>query len=118
MLLDSPLGIIILKWIVSAIALMITGYFLPGFKVGKFFSAFIIAFFIGCADVTIRPFLLILTLPLNILTLGLFTFIVDGIVLRICALFLPNFSIKSWGTAILAAVVLAIVNTGLHYLLI
>ena len=118
MLLESPFGALILKWIVSAIALMITAYFLPGFKVNSFFAALFTAFVIGCANVTIKPFLLILTLPLNILPLGLFTFIVDGIVLRLCAVFAPGFSIKSWGSAFLGAVILAIVNTALHILLI
>ena len=112
------MGIILLKWIVSALALMITAYFLPGFKVASFFAALFTAFIIGCANVTIKPVLLILTLPLNILTLGLFTFIVDGIILRLCAVFTPGFSIKTWGSAFLGAVILAIVNTGLHILLV
>ena len=118
MLLSSPIGIEILRWIVTAIALMITAYLLPGFQVGSFLSALFTALVIGFANVTIKPILLILTLPLTIITLGLFTFIVDGIVLRICAALLPNFSIKSWGTAFLGAVVLALVNTGLHFLIV
>jgi putative membrane protein len=118
MLLSSPYGYWILQWVVSAIALMITAYFLPGFQVSSFFAALFTAVIIGLANVTIRPVLLILTLPLNILTLGLFTFIVDGIVLRICAAFTPGFSIKNWGSAFLGAVILAIVNTALHFLLV
>jgi putative membrane protein len=108
----------ILHWIVSGMALMVTAYLVRGFKVANFGSALITAIAIGLASVLIRPFLLFLALPLNILTLGLFTFVVDGVVLKLCAALLPGFNIESWGSAIFGALILALVSTGLHYVLI
>jgi len=118
MLLMNPLSYYILHWIVSALAIMVTGYLLPDFKVRNFLVALLVAVAIGLANVTIRPILFFLTLPLTILTFGLFNFVIDGIVLKICGLFMPGFSVKGWGTAILGALILALVGTGLHTLLV
>ena len=108
----------LIHWAVSAFSLMATAYVVPGFKVGSFWSALFTAFAIGLADTFIRPFLLFLTLPFNILTLGLFTFVVNGMILKICAFFMPKFEIRTWVSAIVGAFVLATINTFLHYFLI
>jgi putative membrane protein len=108
----------ILHWVVSAFALMITAYIVPGFKVKSFGSALITAVVIGLANVVIWPILFFLTFPINILTLGLFTFVVNGMVLKICAALLPGFVVDSWFAAIIGAIFLSIISTGLHYFLI
>ncbi len=104
-------------WALSAFALMVTAYFVRGFKVSSFVSALIAAVVVGFMSLLIRPLLLFLTLPLNVLTLGLFTFVVDGIILKICAAILPGFKIESWGAAIFGALVLALTSALLHGLL-
>ena len=108
----------LLHWVVSAGALLITSYVVPGFKVRNFKGALIACVIIGLANVFIRPLLLFLTLPLNILTLGLFTFVVNAVILRICAGVLRDFDIRGWGSAIIGAVVLAFVGAGLHFFLV
>jgi putative membrane protein len=108
----------LLHWAVSALAMMATAYLVRGFKVRGFGSALFASLVIGIADVIVRPILLFLTLPLNILTLGLFTFVVNGIVIRLCAALVPGFDVDGWGSAIFGALILAIVGTGLHYILI
>jgi putative membrane protein len=108
----------LLHWVVSAIALLATAYMVRGFKISSFGSALIAAVAIGIANVVIWPVLILLTLPLNILTLGLFTFVVNGAVLKICAALLPGFKIETWFAAIVGAIVLSIVGTILHYLLV
>lgn len=65
---------------------------------------------IGFLNMIFRPLLLLLTLPVNILTLGLFTFVVNATVLRLTASMLKGFNIKSWGPAIVGAFILALVN--------
>lgn len=107
-----------IHWAVSALALLITAYIVPGFRVKNFASALISAVVIGVANVFIRPFFLFLTLPINILTLGLFTFVVNAAILKLCAALVPGFQIKSWVAAIFGGIILAILGTGLHYLLI
>ena len=109
---------ILLHWMVSAVALLATAYVIPGFKVKSFGSALWAAVVIGLANLLIRPFLLFLTLPLNILTLGLFTLVVNGMVLKICAALLSGFEISTWTAAIVGALVLSLIGTGLHYVLV
>src|SRR5262245_7494608 len=105
----------LIHWVVAAVALLITSALIPGFKIKDFPSALIAAAVIGFANLFIRPMLLFLTLPLTILTLGLFAFVVNGIVLKICAAILRGFTITSWTSAILGGLVLAVVRTILHF---
>ena len=101
---------ILLIWILTAAALIITSYFVPGFKISGFGSAMLAAVVIGFLNAILRPILLILTLPVNIVTLGLFTFVVNAIILKLAARMLSGFEIDSWGSAIIGAVVLSIVH--------
>lgn len=107
----------LLHWAVSALALLATAYLVRGFKVSSFVAALWTAAIIGLANMVIWPILFFLTLPLNILTLGLFTFVVNGMVLKICAAVIPGFEIKSWGSAIFGAIVLSLTGAALHYVL-
>jgi putative membrane protein len=108
----------LLHWAVSAGALLLTAYLVRGFKVKSFTSALLAAVVIGLANTVIWPILFFLTLPINVLTLGLFTFFVNGAVLRICAAVLPGFEIDSWMAAIFGSVILSVIGTGLHYFLV
>ena len=105
----------LLKWLVSALSVIITSKVIPGFEVDSFFTAMIAAVVIGLANAIIWPILFIFTLPINIVTLGLFTFVINGAVLKIAAAFLPGFTIVTWGAAILASIVLSLVSMALHY---
>lgn len=108
----------ILHWLVSGLALIITSKLISGFRIDGFGTALWGAVIIGIANVIIWPILIVLTLPINIITFGLFTFVVNGAVLKICASLLPGFTIDGWWTAILGALVLSLINTALHFLLI
>jgi putative membrane protein len=114
----SELIIKFIHWAVSGLAVIMTAYIVPGFKVRSFLAAVATAVLIGLANLLIWPVLIFLTLPLNILTLGLFTFVVNGMVLKICAAFFSGFEIQTWTAAILGAIVLSLVSAGLHYLLV
>jgi putative membrane protein len=108
---------LILVWVLSAVALLLTSKMIKGFEIQSFGSAMLASFVIGFLNMVLRPILLLLTLPLNILTLGLFTFIVNAIVLKSASGILKGFSIKTWGDAILGAVVLAIVQLLIQFIL-
>jgi putative membrane protein len=108
----------LIHWCVSAIALMLTSALVPGFKLRGFTTGLVAALFIGAANYLIRPILIFLTLPLTILTLGLFLFVVDAIILRLAAAFLKNFEITNWFSAVIGAVVLALTGGLLHWLVI
>ena len=107
----------LIHWILSALAVLLTSKIISGFQVSGFFSAMWAAALIGLANIVIWPILMFLTLPINILTLGLFTFVVNGAVLKLCAAILPGFKIDGWLAAILGAIVLSLVNMAFHYLI-
>jgi len=100
----------LITWILSSTAIFITSKIVDDFTVTSFKSAFVISAVVGLLNWTLRPILLILTLPVNILTLGLFTFVVNACVLKLAARLLDSFAIKGWMPAIIGAVVLAIIN--------
>lgn len=106
----------LIHWIVAAIAVLITSKVISGFRVSGFLSAMIAALLISVANYLLWPLLIFLTLPLNILTLGLFTFVVNGIVLKIAAWFVPGFQIDGYLSAIFGSLVLAIVSGLLHFI--
>ncbi len=106
----------LLHWVLSALSLLLTSKLIPGFQVSDFSSAMWAAVVIGIANIIVWPILIFFTLPINILTLGLFTFVVNGAVLKICAAFLSGFNIDGWWPAIFGSIALSIVSTILHYL--
>jgi len=109
---------LILHWLVSGLAVLTTAKIISGFKVSGFWAALWAAIIIGIANSVIWPVLIFLTLPLNIITLGLFTFVVNGAVLKICAAVLPGLKIETWWAAIFGSIVLSITNAVLHYFLV
>lgn len=105
-------------WIVSGVAVFLTSMLVAGFEVSGFISALIAALVIGIANYLLWPLLIFLTLPINLITLGLFTFVVNGAILKISAALLPGFRIRGWLAAIFGSIVLSILNIVLHYLII
>lgn len=101
---------LILYLIINGLAVFITGYLLPGVVLKSFFDAVIVAVVLGIINTLIKPVLIILTLPLNILTLGLFTFIINGLVILLTSSLVPGFSVKDLWTAIIFSLVLSIVG--------
>jgi putative membrane protein len=95
----------------------LTSKIVKGFEIKDFTSAMIASIMIGLLNMILRPLLLLLTLPINILTLGFFTFVVNAIVLKAAAGILKGFNIKTWGDAVIGAVVLAIVQLLINFIL-
>lgn len=108
---------LLLALFLNALALIITTYIVPGFEVTDFWAALLAAIILGAANTFIRPLLLFLTAPLNVVTLGLFTFVVNAIMLRLVDIIVPGLTIDSFIIAIVAAVVLAVVSTALNMVL-
>lgn len=105
-------------WVVSAGALGLTAFLTPGFRVRGFGTAMIATVLIALANFYVRPFLLFMTFPITVLTLGFFIFVVDAIILRICAALLGGFEISGWLSAIWGAILLSITSSMLHLLLV
>ncbi|MCL4200586.1 phage holin family protein [Patescibacteria group bacterium] len=100
----------LLQLLINALAFYITAYIVPGIEISGWVALFVISVVWGILTVIFKPILIILTLPINILTLGLFTFVINAIVLMVTSSIVPGFTIDSFGTALLASIVLSIVN--------
>jgi len=98
------------SWILSALAIIIVAKYLPGFRVDSFFTALIVALILGFINAFIKPFIIILTLPINILTLGLFTFVINAILIILVSKIVPGFIITGFMPALIAAVALWLIN--------
>ncbi len=101
---------LLVKWLVSALAILFVGNFLPGIHVPDFTIALIVALVLGIMNAVIRPILLIITLPINILTLGIFTFILNGFMLWLVDFFLVGIVIDGFWWAVIGAVVISLLT--------
>lgn len=107
---------LLLVWLTSAAALLVAAFVVPGFKVRDFGTALIAALVLGLANAALWPLLMLLALPLNLLTLGLFTFVVSAVLLMLTSALVRGFEIDGWIPAILGALVIAVVTTILRTL--
>jgi putative membrane protein len=101
---------LLLNWLLSALALMIVAYVVPGFHVNGFIAALIAAIVIGLINATLGFLLKVITFPLAILTLGVFWLVVNALMLRVATWFVPGFRIDTFWAAFLGAIVLMLVN--------
>lgn len=102
---------LLLALVINALALLATAYIVPGFKVENFTSAILASIVLGVVNTFIKPALSFITAPLTIITLGLFAFVVNAVVLFIVAWIVPGLEIEGWLPAILGGIVLAVVST-------
>jgi len=101
---------IIVSWIIYAVAIYLTAYLLPGINIADFPTALVASIGLGLINAIIRPILLILTLPLNILTLGLLTFVINALMVLLAAELVPGFMVQNFWWAMLFSLVLSVVN--------
>src|SRR4051812_47657077 len=102
---------LIISLLLNSVALVITAYIVPGFHVSDFKTAIFSAIILAIINTFIKPLLVFLTFPLTIITLGLFIFVVNAVVLYLAALVVPGLRIEGFLPAILAAIVLSVVST-------
>ncbi len=107
---------LLLKWLVSAISLLIVAYLIPGFHVAGFQAALIAALVIGLVNGTLGAVLRFFTFPFRILTLGLLTWVINALMIWLSTQFVDGFSISGFIPAMLGSLALAIVSTILGWL--
>jgi len=107
---------LIVSWFVNALSLIIVAHVVPGFQVQSFSTALVAALVLGFINATLGFLLKVLTLPLTIVTFGLFLFVINAIVLRMVSGLVSGFSVASFGAAFVGAIVLALVTTVLRHL--
>ncbi|MES2012988.1 MAG: phage holin family protein [Pseudomonadota bacterium] len=101
---------LILIWILNALSLLAVTYFVPNIQVANFTTALIAALVIGLVNMLIKPILLLLTLPITILTLGLFIFVINGLLFYAVGNLLQGFEVKTLSSGILGAVLYSIIS--------
>jgi putative membrane protein len=107
---------LILSILLSTIVVFVTAHILPGVHLAGWGSALVVAIILGILNALIRPILLIITLPINILTLGLFTFVIMGFITWLATLIVPGFKVDNFWWCIAFALVLAILNSLVSFL--
>jgi len=99
------------RWILNALAIFVTAYLLQrGVHLNNFTVALIEALILGIINVTIKPILFLLTLPITILSLGLFTFVLNALMILISSKIVPGFSVDSFWWALTFSLVLTVIN--------
>jgi putative membrane protein len=101
---------LLVRWLVLTASIMLTAYLLDGIHVRGFFSAFSAAAILGVLNVFLRPFLFLLTLPLNVVTFGLFTFVINAVLLMMASGVIRGFNVTGFWTALLGSLLISIIS--------
>ena len=101
---------LIVRFLGSVAAVLLAAYLVPGFVVANFYTAAIVALILGIINVTIKPILTILTLPLTVITLGLFSFVINAALILFVSSFVQGFQVSGFLPALLGGAVIAIVQ--------
>lgn len=105
---------ILINWLVSGLAILVSAYLLPGVHISSFTSALVAAVVLGVINAFIKPILIILTLPINILTLGLFTLVINALIIILTSNLVPGFKVDGFLWALIFSIVLSLINSFLH----
>ena len=101
---------LLVVWLVNTVALLGVAYLMPSVRVDSFTTALIAAAVLGLANAIVRPILVLLTLPVTLLTLGLFIFVINGLIFMGVAHLLAGFDVAGLWPAILAAIVFSLIS--------
>src|SRR3990172_10631934 len=107
---------LLFNWLLSALSLLIVAHVIRGFEVSGFLTALVAAIVIGLVNSTLGLFLKIVTLPLTILTLGIFWLVINALMLEIASWLVPGFTVQSFWSTFWGAIILSLVNLLLKFL--
>jgi len=108
---------LVITWLINAIALIALPYIFTSISVDSFMTALIVAVVLGLINTVIRPILVILTLPVTLLTLGLFIFVINGLLFWAVGSFLPGFHVDGFWSGVFGAIVYSVISWALASLL-
>ena len=108
---------LLLVWLVNAVALVAVAYLLPGIAVSSFITALVAALVLGLANTVIRPILILLTLPATLLTLGLFIFVINGLLFWFVGSFIAGFTVSGFWPGVFGAIGYSVISWALSALL-
>lgn len=105
---------LLIKLVINTIAIIIAAYVLPGIRVDGITAALIVAILLGVVNAILKPILVILTLPITILTLGLFTFVINALLVLLVDQLVPGFDVVNFWWALLFSVIVSLVSSFLE----
>jgi len=108
---------LLIRWFVNALSLYLVSKVVTGIQIESFSTALIAAIVIGFINTLVKPFLLLLTLPINVLTLGLFTFLLNAGLLLLASSLTPGFIVDGFMSALIGSILLSVVSTVLFSLI-
>jgi putative membrane protein len=101
---------ILIRWLLLTISIILTSYLVDGIYVASFFSALFAALVLGILNALFRPVLIVITLPINILTLGLFTFVINALLLKMVSGVVPGFYVQGFWSAVFGSLIISLVS--------
>ncbi len=96
---------LLLKWLVTALAILISAYIIPGIAISGVWAALWLAVFLGIVNVILKPILILITLPINILTLGLFIFVINALLILFSSFVIKGFEVDGFWQAMLFSII-------------
>lgn len=102
------------KLIVSSLAVLVTSYLLPGVEVNSIFTAIAVAAVLSLLNAVIKPILIILTIPITVVTLGLFLLVINAAMILLASDLVPGFSVPGFWTALFFSIILSVINSLFH----
>ena len=101
---------IVFRWLALTASIIAAAYLLEGIHISGFFAAFFAAAMLGILNAILRPLALVITLPINVLTLGLFTFVINALMLKMASGVIPGFDVRGFWTAIFGSLIISIIS--------
>lgn len=108
---------IVLRWLILSAAITLASYLINGIHVSGFFTAVFAAAILGLLNLFFRPILFILTLPINIITFGLFTFVINALMLKMASAVIPGFEVHGFWAAIFGSLIISLISWLLNSLI-
>lgn len=110
------MGSLLLRWLLNALALLAVAYLYPGVTVETFFAAAVAALALGLANALIRPILVVLTLPVTIITLGLFLFVINAALFWLVAQVIKGFAVQGFVAALVGSLLYSLITLAVNWL--
>jgi putative membrane protein len=101
----------LVRLLLSSLAVILASYLLPGVMVESFLAAVIVALLLSLLNVTLKPLLIILTIPLTVMTFGLFLLVINALIILIADSFVPGFGVEGFWWALLFSLILSLINS-------
>lgn len=100
----------LLRWVAYSLAIMLIAWLIPGISVSSFWAALLVVIIMGLINIFVRPILTFITLPINFLTLGLFTFVLNALLFMLAGYVAPGFSVSGFWSALLGSLLLSLLS--------